>query len=107
MRSTTLPAELAAFASARSTSQPPLLVRRRARRVPDGESLDRLLVDAIEEPIGESDEGRDPHDRTNGDFGRAVWELENALLDRREPRFERRARRRPVDSLIFVDRIEV
>jgi len=84
-----------------------LLVGRLARGVPDGENLDRLLVHAIEQPIRKIDEGGDAHARTLGDFGRAVRELEQALLDRRQPRFKCRERRSPVDRLILVDRIEV
>jgi len=72
--------------------------------VPDGENLDRLLVDAIEKSIRKMEEGRNAHARTLGGFGRAVRELEKARLERREPRFELRARQRPVDGLIVVNR---
>ncbi len=71
MRSTALLAELAPFAPARSTSQPPLLVRRLARGMPDGENLDRLLVHAMERPVRKVVDRDDARVRTLGDFGRA------------------------------------
>jgi hypothetical protein len=81
--------------------------QRPARSVPDRENLDCISLNAIKEAIREVDESDDANAGSLFDFGRAERKIDDAPPDRCQSRFEWRALRGPVKSVVVFYRFEV